>query len=234
MHTPPIVRTSQHSNNNGDAMGTAISLLIIFTLSAMVVKTGATILRLTGLTGDIARFQARSAFTGTGFTTSEAEQVLNHPVRRKVITYLIVLGNVGLVSVVSTVIVSFVAMDNGDLTGVLQQLVWFAGVLAVFWMVVLNPIADRIFCGAVGAVFGRILDLDGSGQKLLLQISSSSHVHETIVDAQQAINGVTLRDILPTDQDCLVLGVRRSDGKFLNLPKLDMPVLAGDAVITYR
>ena len=35
----------------------------------------------TGTSSELARFQARSAFTGVGFTTSEAESVVLHPVR---------------------------------------------------------------------------------------------------------------------------------------------------------
>ena len=37
-------------------------------------------LQLTGLSKANARFQARSAFTGVGYTTSEAEDTVNHPV----------------------------------------------------------------------------------------------------------------------------------------------------------
>ena len=46
----------------------ALTLFIVLTLSVLVIRTGAVALRLTGLTDASARFQARSAFTGTGFT----------------------------------------------------------------------------------------------------------------------------------------------------------------------
>ncbi len=56
-------------------MGAAITLLVILTFSVVVVRTAAVALRLTGMPADVARFQARSAFTGAGFTTSESEAV---------------------------------------------------------------------------------------------------------------------------------------------------------------
>ena len=47
-------------------MGAAISLLVILTVSVVVVRIAAVSLRLTGMPTDVARFQARSAFTGAG------------------------------------------------------------------------------------------------------------------------------------------------------------------------
>jgi len=53
-----------------------LSLLLIVTLSVLVTRTAAVALTHTGLTRETARFQARSAFTGAGFTTMESEQVV--------------------------------------------------------------------------------------------------------------------------------------------------------------
>ena len=61
----------------------ALTLLVVLTLSIVVVRAGAVALRLTGIPEEVARFQARSAFTGAGFTTSESEAIVNHPVRRE-------------------------------------------------------------------------------------------------------------------------------------------------------
>jgi hypothetical protein len=63
----------------------ALTLFAVLTLSVLVIRTGAVALRLTGLPEEPARFQARSAFTGTGFTTSESEAIVNHPVRRRIV-----------------------------------------------------------------------------------------------------------------------------------------------------
>ncbi|MFH1639601.1 MAG: hypothetical protein ABIB93_04735, partial [Chloroflexota bacterium] len=49
-----------------------------------------------------ASFQALSAFTRTGFTTREAELVLNNPRRRRIVTWLIILGNAGLIAIIVT------------------------------------------------------------------------------------------------------------------------------------
>jgi len=77
----------------------AVSLVLIFALSFFLVRVFAVALRLTGLPEHSARFQAISALTGTGFTTSEAEMIVNYPIRRRIIVVLMLFGNLGIVSV---------------------------------------------------------------------------------------------------------------------------------------
>ncbi len=64
-------------------MSAAITLLVIPTLSNVAVRFATVALRLTGIVVEVTRFRARSAFTDAGFTTSEAEVIVNHPVRRR-------------------------------------------------------------------------------------------------------------------------------------------------------
>jgi Trk-type K+ transport system membrane component len=52
----------------------------------LIVRAASIALMMTGMNQKRARFQALSAFTGTGFTTKEAESVMNHPLRRKIIS----------------------------------------------------------------------------------------------------------------------------------------------------
>lgn len=60
-----------------------VSLLLILTLSILITRIATVALTHTGLSREAARFQARSAFTDVGFTTSESEKVVNHPERRR-------------------------------------------------------------------------------------------------------------------------------------------------------
>jgi len=76
--------------------------LVILTVSFIVVRIGAIAFELTGLEWSLAKFQALSCFTGTGFTTKEAELITGHPQRRRIASVLIVLGHAGLVSLIAT------------------------------------------------------------------------------------------------------------------------------------
>jgi len=84
-----------------------IPVVLIIVVSAFIVKISAVALNLTGLDRKRAFFQALSAFTGTGFTTSDSELVMNNDIRRRIIITLMILGNAGIVSITSTLVLSF-------------------------------------------------------------------------------------------------------------------------------
>jgi hypothetical protein len=79
-----------------------IPTFIVIIISVLIVRAGATALRLTGLDEKTANFQALSAFTRAGFTTRESETIMSHPQRRSIISWLIILGNAGIVAVIVT------------------------------------------------------------------------------------------------------------------------------------
>lgn len=88
-------------------MAAIISLLVTLGLSILVCRIAEIALALTGLSRESARFQARSAFSGVGYTTHEAESIVNHPVRRRIAMMLMMVGNIGLATVAASVMVSF-------------------------------------------------------------------------------------------------------------------------------
>jgi len=92
-------------------MGAVLLLIVIIVASVLCIRAGAIALELTGMSSDKARFQALSAFTNTGFTTREAEEIIRIPVRRKIVSALIVLGYAGAVSVIATLATSLLAQD---------------------------------------------------------------------------------------------------------------------------
>jgi len=71
-------------------------------ISFIVVRIGAIAFELTGLEGSLAKFQALSCFTGTGFTTKESELVAGNIQRRKIASTLMILGHAGLVTLIAT------------------------------------------------------------------------------------------------------------------------------------
>jgi len=89
-------------------MGYLGVLLIGVFAVLLAARIGAFALELTGMEPETAKFQALSAFTGTGFTTSEAERVVRNRSRRRIITILILVGAAGLVTVIGTMAATFV------------------------------------------------------------------------------------------------------------------------------
>lgn len=73
---------------------TFIYLLIIFLILLLLSEIIAILLKLTGLDMEKARFQVISIITHTGFTTRESELIAQHPKRRRIVSYLMLLSYV--------------------------------------------------------------------------------------------------------------------------------------------
>ena len=84
-----------------------VPVILIIVISAFIVKIAAVALNLTGLDEKRSFFQALSAFSGTGFTTRDSELVVSHDIRRRIIMFLMILGNAGLITVITTLMLSF-------------------------------------------------------------------------------------------------------------------------------
>lgn len=76
--------------------------LVVVVASFIAVRIGAIAFQLTGLEWSLAKFQALSCFSGTGFTTKESELVVGNPQRRRIASALIILGNAGLITMIAT------------------------------------------------------------------------------------------------------------------------------------
>src|SRR3954470_12756427 len=109
-----------------------ISVLIIVLLSLLITRVATVALSLTGMSREAASFQARSALTGVGFTTSEAEDVVSHPVRRRIVSALMLVGSAGLVTAVSSLILSFGGAQSHE--KITRGFVLVAGLL-VLWLI---------------------------------------------------------------------------------------------------
>jgi hypothetical protein len=78
-------------------------IFIYFIIIKFVIEISSSLLQLTGLKPDIARYQAISMLTGTGFTTDESKLIIDHPVRRKISEFLILFGAFSLAVIISSI-----------------------------------------------------------------------------------------------------------------------------------
>lgn len=193
-------------------MGAAISIFVLLSLSVFVVRLASVALRITGLSDGSARFQALSAFTGTGFTTTEAESIVNYPVRRRIVGILMIIGNLGLVTILAALVTSLVHAD-GEVTAVVEQMAWLLGGMGLLWFLMLNRTADRIICGLIGRFLESATVLGRRGFHRLLQIGDGYSVCEHS-GAKVPLNdqGALAEDELAAFE-LTVLAIRSPDGE---------------------
>ncbi|HEY4552131.1 MAG TPA: hypothetical protein VIG80_02945, partial [Bacillaceae bacterium] len=112
-----------------------IFMLSYFLFIALVIEISTIFLVLTGLNKEIARYQAISMLTNTGFTTDEAKLILDHPTRRRISTFLILFGAFSL-----AVIISIISTFLADDVRIIQMAVILAVVAVLFLFLKTKPV----------------------------------------------------------------------------------------------
>ncbi len=208
-----------------------LTLLVVVILSLLVTRSAAVALTYTGLSQDAARFQARSAFTGVGYTTSEAESVVNHPVRRRIVMVLMMIGNAGLVTAVSTLILSFV--NQGEDETVWMRIPLLLGGLVLILGIAKIPFVDRAIHKLIEKALRKWTDLDARDHAQLLSLSGTYGVSEMAVAEDDWLAHKTIAGSALDQKGIAILGVHRKDGTYLGIPNRDARVEPGDRVILY-
>lgn len=207
------------------------SLLLIITLSLLVTRVATTALTLTGLSRQAARFQARSALTGVGFTTGEAESVVSHPVRRKIIMTLMLMGSAGIVTTIAALSVSFAGSGNAGDT--LERLGLLIGGVVILLLLARNNRVDRWLQVAIRRVLRRYTHLDVRDYAALLHVHGDYSVSELEVEPDDWLAGHTLAELSLSDEGVLVLGVQRDAETYIGAPRGDTAVHAHDVLVIY-
>lgn len=209
-----------------------LAVLIVVSLSIFVTKVATIALAHTGLSRESARFQARSAFTGVGFTTSEAEQTVNHPVRRRIIMTLMLLGNAGIITIVASLILGFVNRQ-ADGPGWLPRIAVLLGGMIVLWALANSRWVDRGMNRLIKLALRRWTTLDVADYAELLHLRGDFRVGELRVEPGDWMEGETLQDLELRDEGVNVLGIERADGTFVGTPRGRTRLEAGDVLIVY-
>lgn len=212
-------------------MAPIIALFVLAFVSLIAVRVGATALMMTGLSWDTASFQSYSAFFGVGFTTKEAEMVVNHPVRRRIIRDLILAGNIGLTSALATLVVTLMqSAETSHLLLIVGALVTGALVLLflsrIGW---LQKLLDRVIRYTLERT-GMVRALD---YELLLRIQYGYVVSEIEVLPNTYLAGRALRDSRPWDRGVVILFIKRDDEMVPGLPGPADIIQPGDVVTAY-
>lgn len=224
-------------------------MIVLFTLTLVisftVVRVGAIAFQLTGLEWSLAKFQALSCFTGTGFTTKEAELITANPQRKKIASVLMVLGNAGLVTLIltgaSTVISEkdiLSALSKSYLPFYGEQIAKFVNILTLILIVIIvykiftnkkitfkltNFLRDKI---AKKDFFQRV-----SIEELLLATGGYG-VSRVKVFGESSVINKTLAETDLRKRDITILAVVRGEETIAN-PKADTPILRGDELVCF-
>jgi len=208
-----------------------ISLLIILTLSILITRIGTVALTLTGLSRDSSRFQARSAYLGVGFTTSESESVVKHPVRRKILLTLMLLGNAGIITAISSLILTFINLGSNDSIGIKLALLLLG--LVLLWIVGTSRWVDRHLSIVISWALNRYTQLEVHDFANLLNLAGDYRVTKHRVNPKSWMAHKKLNEIKLRDEGVSILGITHEGGTYLGVPKGAAKIMPGDTLILY-
>jgi len=213
-------------------MASVISFLVIIILSLLITRIAAVALTHTGLSHAAAKFQARSAFTGVGFTTQEAESVTNHPVRRKIVLLLMLLGNAGIVSAISSLVITFVGDKEGEMTNI-ESLIIIGVSVCLIWLVSKSAWLNRGLEYIINYALKKYTELHVRDYQRLLNLSGDYEITEMLVEEGDWLAGKSLAETSLREEGIFVLGIQRKDGSYLGVPRGKNQIKVGDTLKLY-
>ena len=206
-----------------------IPVIIIIVISAFIVKISAVALNLTGLSEKQAFFQALSAFTGTGFTTRDSELVVQNEIRRKIVMFLMIMGNAGLVSVITTLILSF---SRGGIHPFFINVTLILFAILVLIKVSSNKEFARKLTKKIQARLVQSPTFTKRPVEEVLRLAEGYGVAEVTLSDECAEVGKTLFESSFRQQDILILAIERGKD-VIPAPHASDRLLASDTVICY-
>jgi hypothetical protein len=207
-----------------------VSLLLVASVTLLIGRLGTIALTATGLPRPIAKFQARSALSGAGYTTNESESVVSHPARRRIVMMLMTVGSLGSAAIIATLIASMWNV-SGFGAGFERGLMIIVGVF-VLWLILRIPTLDRTLARVFAGIVKRMTDVDIRDYGHMLRLSGDYGISELLVETDDWMTEKTLAELDLSHEGLLVLGIIRGDHYF-GAPKGSYVVRTGDTLMVY-
>jgi TrkA-C domain len=208
-----------------------VSFFVVLTLSLVIERVATVALTLTGLSRDAASFQVRSAFTGTGFTTTEAEQVTGHPARRRIVMMLMGMRSFEVITGVSTLVLTFIGTTNSSEGAV--RAFWLCVGLVALGLAASNRWVNRHLSKLIARVLRRWTTLDVADYTTLLGLTGGHTVLELPIDEDSWMAHRRLDELDLPEEGVRVLAIRRADGGFVGAPHNASVIRPRDTLILY-
>jgi len=203
---------------------------LVIILSLLVVWAGGIALAMTGMDEKKARFQALSDFTRTGFTTREAELVTRNPGRRTIVTWLMILGNAGIITVIVTATSSLASARSGPGIGIGVAVIIFS-IILIYLLARYTPIIK---------IWGRFIErklvdsdfFEEGVSEDLLHLSEGYGLVKIFFNDGSPLIGRTLFEANTPDNDFWVVGIERGHD-WISLPRSREKIEEKDRLIVY-
>jgi hypothetical protein len=209
-----------------------ISLLFVLFVSLLTTRIGTIALVHTGMSKQMASFQARSSLTTSGFTTSESEQIMNNPLRRRIIMNLMLLGNLGVITLLSSSILTVMHL-NAKVGSLRVEVITLCGGILLLLFLTKSRFVDRYLTIIIDCFLDKLLDFKTGHYKELLHLHNNYKIGEFVLPPDNSLINKTFKDNPLKQKGVVILGVKRSDGTYFGSPKDNFIFKENDLLTVY-
>ncbi|MBM4446466.1 MAG: hypothetical protein FJ023_03825 [Chloroflexi bacterium] len=207
-------------------------MLVFITVWLFLLWFGSIALEATGMERSRARFQALSALTTSGFTTRESEDIVGHPRRRQIASYLMFLGSVGIVLFLILIFMFVIfgmqpSKPTSPFVLILAALPAVA-LLVLFWIGVLDKLATLIVNRLKRSAYFKA---ELANAEIIHQAGDYSIARLTIAEKAPEV-GCKIGNTSLAKHKITILAIERGD-KVLPSPGAKEVVQAGDHLLCY-
>jgi hypothetical protein len=203
-----------------------VFILIYFIIVFIVIEISTVLLKLSGLKKDVARFQAISMLTGTGFTTIESELIARHPIRKKIAMFLILFGAFSLAVIISS-LSTILAQHSG-----IPQLSIIAAIMAIAYFLIRSKPVERFLERHLKSNLHKEYMIHELPIEDVLYISSNDLFIEVVIYMHSAFIGQKGSEIAPKTKDILLLFIKRGE-EFIRNGAYETEIREGDTLFVY-
>ncbi|TGC09108.1 TrkA C-terminal domain-containing protein [Methanolobus halotolerans] len=207
-----------------------VTFFAIIILSLIINRIATIALTLTGMSSEVARFQARSAFSGAGYTTRESERMMSHPMRRRIIMTLMLVGNAGIVTVIASLIL--VSFNVGN-TSWLGQITTILAGLTVLLALTKSRWVDKHLTRLINFALMKWTSIETTDTASLIYLGGDYQVSELEIEPEDWLADKTLAELNLPDEGVLVLGIQEQNGEYNGTPHAYSKMKVGDILLLY-
>lgn len=207
-----------------------VLFVVVLAIIWFIVEIVSVFLKSTGMDLYKARFQTISILTHTGFTTKESELVVQHPLRRKVASFLMVVSYLSQITLIS-VLLNILIQDTNRLLSIGIVII----VLLVFFILVTRT---KFMSSKIDRMMERIIEkrilrsTKKNPMSRVLKTDQEFGIFEIVVDEDGGLDGISLRDSGLKKELIQVLKIERGH-EAVNFPEPDFIIDVGDKLIVY-
>lgn len=207
----------------------AVPVILVIAISVFVVRIATVALKMTGLDEKRAYFQALSAFTGTGFTTKDSELVIADDIRRKIIIFLMILGNAGFITVITTLVISF---GRGNIVPLLINVFIVLLLILILFKILTHKGITKFLNDKIESKLEKRPPFQKRPVEEVLRVAKNYGIAEVNIKSNCRDMDKALSESSFRENDILILAIERKNN-VIPTPKANDRILLDDTLICY-